>query len=143
MRKMYYDVKISVKEGATKPLNSGQYEFVNNGFLIVELKKGKIEGIEGLLTRDYIYADVEDDGIILHYYELGFDNDYSSVGLDELFTCELELNEEIPLNFEIETETMLIRFETTIKVTDLQEQAKYDECLSDYKHSPVYTGEWQ
>lgn len=143
MRKLYYNVEIKIWNNDGYPENSQNLKLKNKGFLVVEIDNGKILSMEGLLTRDYMYADVEDDGIMLHYYEFGVElYDIEQFGLDELFTYDLNLDEELPLHLDLETETMLIKFFTERKIENNNLQQEYERRLDNYKHSSIYTGEW-
>lgn len=146
MRKLYYEVDVTVWNNECYSENNQNLKFKNKGFLVVEIDNGKILSIEGLLTRDYMYADVEDNGISLHYYEFEFELDNNGIlyytELDELFTYELDLDEELPLYLDLETETMLIKLFTESKIDDNNLQQEYEKRLYNYKHSSIYTGEW-
>ena len=148
MRK-YYEVEVTVwnKNNECYSENNQKLKFNNKGFLVVEIDNGKILSIEGLLTRDYMYVDVEDNGIRLHYYEFEFELDNNGIlyykKLDELFTYELDLDDELPLYLDLEIETMLIKLFTERKIDDNNLQQEYEKRLANYKYSSIYTGEWR
>lgn len=134
MRKLFYNVKIVVKDN---DYNDETRMFRNEGFLIVSIDNSKIVGIEGLLTRDYIIVVLEKNELVLKYYELDVDSGY----LQEIFNIILEEDEEIPLNLQLETDSMIIDFYTTATIRDADVKKHYEFLLEEFKQSSIYLRE--
>lgn len=134
MRKFFYNVKIVVKDN---DYNDETKIFKNEGFLIVSIDNGKVEKIEGLLTRDYIIATLEENELVMKYYELDVDSGY----LQEIFNIILEEDEEIPLNLRLASDSMFIDFYTTATIKDSDVKKYYEFLLEEFKQSSIYARE--
>ncbi len=134
MRKLFYDVKIVVKDN---DYSDETRIFKNEGFLIVSINNGKVEKIEGLLTRDYIIATLEENELVMKYYEL----DVDSGCLQEIFNIILEEDEEIPLNLRLASDSMFIDFYTTATIKDSDVKKYYKFLLEEFKQSSIYVRE--
>ena len=78
MKTLYYVVKIR------------DIGFMSNeGFIIVKLEKNRIKSIEGILTEDFIIADINNNSILLNYYTR---EDYIGEYLKE-FSIDLDYND--------------------------------------------------
>ena len=134
MRKFFYNVKIVVKDN---DYNDETKIFKNEGFLIVSIDNGKVEKIEGLLTRDYIIATLEENELVMKYYELDVDSGY----LQEIFNIILEGDEEIPLNLRLASDSMFIDFYTTATIRNPDVKKYYEFLLEEFKQSSIYARE--
>lgn len=126
MKTLYYVVKIR------------DIGFMSNeGFIIVKLEKNRIKSIEGILTEDFIIADINNNSILLNYYTR---EDYIGEYLKE-FSIELDYNDiEIPLNITIDLNFKTVEIQTVKKIEEKDKQNNCEKILQDIKNNVFKKG---
>lgn len=126
MKTLYYAVKIR------------DIGFMSNeGFIIVKLEKNKIKSIEGILTEDFIIADINNSSILLNYYAREDDiGEY----LKE-FSIDLDYNDiEIPLNIRIDLDFKTVEIQTVKKIEEKDKQNNCEKILQELKNNVFKKG---
>lgn len=126
MKTLYYVVKIR------------DIGFMSNeGFIIVKLEKNKIKSIEGILTEDFIIADINNSSILLNYYAREDDiGEY----LKE-FSIDLDYNDiEIPLNITIDLNFKTVEIQTVKKIEEKDKQNNCEKILQEIKNNVFKKG---
>lgn len=126
MKTLYYAVKIR------------DIGFMSNeGFIIVKLEKNKIKSIEGILTEDFIIADINNSSILLNYYAREDDiGEY----LKE-FSIDLDYNDiEIPLNITIDLDFKTVEIQTVKKIEEKDKQNNCEKILQELKNNVFKKG---
>lgn len=126
MKTLYYAVKIR------------DIGFMSNeGFIIVKLEKNKIKSIEGILTEDFIIADINNSSILLNYYAREDDiGEY----LKE-FSIDLDYNDiEIPLNITIDLNFKTVEIQTVKKIEEKDKQNNCEKILQEIKNNVFKKG---
>ena len=126
MKTLYYVVKIR------------DIGFMSNeGFIIVKLEKNRIKSIEGILTEDFIIADINNNSILLNYYTREDDiGEY----LKE-FSIDLDYNDiEIPLNITIDLNSKTVEIQTVKKIEEKDKQNNCEKILQDIKNNVFKKG---
>lgn len=126
MKTLYYAVKIR------------DIGFMSNeGFIIVKLEKNKIKSIEGILTEDFIIADINNSSILLNYYAREDDiGEY----LKE-FSIDLDYNDiEIPLNIRIDLDFKTVEIQTVKKIEEKDKQNNCEKILQEIKNNVFKKG---
>lgn len=126
MKTLYYVVKIR------------DIGFMSNeGFIIVKLEKNRIKSIEGILTEDFIIADINNNSILLNYYTR---EDYIGEYLKE-FSIDLDYNDiEIPLNITIDLNSKTVEIQTVKKIEEKDKQNNCEKILQDIKNNVFKKG---
>lgn len=126
MKTLYYVVKIR------------DIGFMSNeGFIIVKLEKNRIKSIEGILTEDFIIADINNNSILLNYYTR---EDYIGEYLKE-FSIDLDYNDiEIPLNITIDLNFKTVEIQTVKKIEEKDKQNNCEKILQDIKNNVFKKG---
>lgn len=109
----------------------------NEGFIIVKLEKNRIKSIEGILTEDFIIADINNNSILLNYYAREDDiGEY----LKE-FSIDLDYNDiEIPLNITIDLNSKTVEIQTVKKIEEKDKQNNCEKILQDIKNNVFKKG---
>lgn len=126
MKTLYYAVKIR------------DIGFMSNeGFIIVKLEKNKIKSIEGILTEDFIIADINNNSILLNYYAREDDiGEY----LKE-FSIDLDYNDiEIPLNITIDLDFKTVEIQTVKEIVETDKQNNCEKILQEIKNNVFKKG---
>lgn len=126
MKTLYYVVKIR------------DIGFMSNeGFIIVKLEKNRIKSIEGILTEDFIIADINNSSILLNYYAREDDiGEY----LKE-FSIDLDYNDiEIPLNITIDLDFKTVEIQTVKKIEEKDKQNNCEKILQELKNNVFKKG---
>lgn len=126
MKTLYYVVKIR------------DIGFMSNeGFIIVKLEKNRIKSIEGILTEDFIIADINNNSILLNYYTREDDiGEY----LKE-FSIDLDYNDiEIPLNITIDLNFKTVEIQTVKKIEEKDKQNNCEKILQEIKNNVFKKG---
>ena len=109
----------------------------NEGFIIVKLEKNRIKSIEGILTEDFIIADINNNSILLNYYTR---EDYIGEYLKE-FSIDLDYNDiEIPLNITIDLNSKTVEIQTVKKIEEKDKQNNCEKILQDIKNNVFKKG---
>lgn len=126
MKTLYYAVKIR------------DIGFMSNeGFIIVKLEKNKIKSIEGILTEDFIIADINNNSILLNYYAREDDiGEY----LKE-FSIDLDYNDiEIPLNITMDLDFKTVEIQTVKEIVETDKQNNCEKILQEIKNNVFKKG---
>lgn len=109
----------------------------NEGFIIVKLEKNRIKSIEGILTEDFIIADINNNSILLNYYAREDDiGEY----LKE-FSIDLDYNDiEIPLNITIDLDFKTVEIQTVKKIVETDKQNNCEKILQEIKNNVFKKG---
>lgn len=109
----------------------------NEGFIIVKLEKNKIKSIEGILTEDFIIADINNNSILLNYYAREDDiGEY----LKE-FSIDLDYNDiEIPLNITIDLDFKTVEIQTVKEIVETDKQNNCEKILQEIKNNVFKKG---
>lgn len=126
MKTLYYAVKIRDIGFMT-----------NEGFIIVKLEKNRIKSIEGILTEDFIIADINNNSILLNYYAREDDiGEY----LKE-FSIDLDYNDiEIPLNITIDLDFKTVEIQTVKEIVETDKQNNCEKILQEIKNNVFKKG---
>lgn len=109
----------------------------NEGFIIVKLEKNRIKSIEGILTEDFIIADINNNSILLNYYTR---EDYIGEYLKE-FSIDLDYNDiEIPLNITIDLDFKTVEIQTVKKIVETDKQNNCEKILQEIKNNVFKKG---
>ena len=104
----------------------------NEGFLRVKLEEDNISSIEGVLTEDYIVANIKNDVIILNYYVKEEDiGEYKKEFAMELSRDDIEL----PLHLIAESDFITVEINTKYKILKSDEKFRCDRILSELKNN--------
>lgn len=109
----------------------------NEGFIIVKLEKNRIKSIEGILTEDFIIADINNNSILLNYYAREDDiGEY----LKE-FSIDLDYNDiEIPLNITIDLDFKTVEIQTVKEIVETDKQNNCEKILQEIKNNVFKKG---
>ena len=108
----------------------------DEGFIIVEIKDGRLKNIEGMLTVDYIKSSIRDGIVTLGIYSL------ENNSLDEIYSFkEREDNIEFPIFLCEEYEGIFYEFQTCFDIKNKYKENKQELQKIKRKYYNVFKSE--
>lgn len=127
---LYYNVIIKEK--------FQDYQMHNDGFIIVNLDGERLLGIEGVVTCDYIKAEMREDNLFMVYYS--FDCE-TQMMVEDFETIIPKENIELPFNIKFMKGSDVVKITTEERITNHETKKKYEEILKKFKKNSVFQEE--
>ena len=109
----------------------------NNGFIIAEIEDGRVTNVEGVITCDFLKAEInKDNGITFEYYTLK----YNVQPLEEEFEFYIKQEDlELPINMEVLTDDKRkIKLSTKRSIFESKTKEEYIRILEEFKQNNVF-----